>query len=119
VGKPLGCAMPPLRVVQFPPYPPDPTDYARDGGGDHGSCVGTVGVAYRRITAMSITNAMCTNVDCDWRPHGDMHQKVPSFCEICGSPIIQACPHCNTPTKNQGGAFCSNCGEQLRFKKEE
>src|SRR5579862_2180786 len=46
MGKPVGRAMSPLRLVQFRPHPPILAGYSGNGGGDCGSRLDDKGATY-------------------------------------------------------------------------
>lgn len=35
------------------------------------------------------------------------------FCNNCGHPSIQICPHCGNASNRDGANFCNNCGKKL------
>ncbi|MFL5658722.1 MAG: hypothetical protein ACJ8CB_31600 [Ktedonobacteraceae bacterium] len=42
----------------------------------------------------------------DFAPHG-------SLCEWCGKPAVQQLTAIGGPNHNEGGFFCSSCGEEF------
>ena len=42
----------------------------------------------------------------DFAPHG-------SLCEWCGKPAVQQLTALGGPNHNEGGFFCSSCGEEF------
>ena len=36
------------------------------------------------------------------------------FCEKCGTPLADACPHCKKPFASEPYKFCGMCGEVIR-----
>jgi hypothetical protein len=70
---------------------------------------------------MSIYNALCTNAKCevflsDYADERVSEQRPPAFCPVCGSPVIDSCPHCHTATLEvcPSPNYCA-CGQRLRF----
>jgi len=68
VGKPLGCALLALRLLQLLPDSPHIAGHARDGGEDHGSRVGyrrdSLILAVPRIKCMFF-NSLARKAACD------------------------------------------------------